>query len=73
MTADAQHTGPRYPHVRVRLAGEDGNAFAILGRCQQAARRAGLTAEQIAEYRTEATSGDYANLLATTLRFFDCE
>lgn len=65
-------TGPRYPHVRVRLMGEDGNAFAILGRAQRAARQAGLTAAEIAEYHAEATSGDYGELLRTTMRYFDC-
>ena len=30
-----------YPHVNVRLVGEDGNVFAIVGRVTAALRRAG--------------------------------
>lgn len=32
---------PKFPHVSVRLIGEDGNAFAIIARVQKALRRAG--------------------------------
>lgn len=70
--AVSKSNGPRYPQVRVSLVGEDGNAFAILGRARSAARRAGLSASEIAEYHQEATSGSYDNLLATTMRYFDC-
>jgi hypothetical protein len=64
----------RYPHVVVQLVGEDGNAFAILGRCQRAARRAGLTEAEIAKFLQEAmTGGDYDHLLQTCIRWFDCQ
>ena len=33
---------PRHPDVQVQLSGEDGNAFAILGRTAGALRRAGV-------------------------------
>ncbi len=33
---------PKYPRVKVQLVGEDGNAFAILGRVQTAMRMAGV-------------------------------
>ena len=64
---------PKYPGVHLDLVGEDGNAYAILGRARKAARRAGLTEEQFQEYRDEATSGDYNHLLNTTMKFFDCD
>jgi hypothetical protein len=35
-------TQPRYPDIQVQLSGQDGNAFAILGRTAGALRRAGL-------------------------------
>jgi hypothetical protein len=63
---------PKYPQVKVKLAGEDGNAYAIMGRAARVARSAGLTKEQIKEYTTEATSGDYDHLLCTTMEYFDC-
>lgn len=57
----------KFPEVRVDLVGEDGNAFAILGRVQRAMRRARISAEDIEEFRTEATSGDYSHLLVTVM------
>jgi len=59
----------KYPEIEVELIGHDGNAFTILGRVTRAMKRAGLSAEQIEEYRTEAMSGDYNNLLATTMKY----
>jgi ERCC4-related helicase len=56
---------------KVKLVGEDGNAFAILGRCKEAARKAGWTKEQIDEVMKEMRSGDYNHLLATAMDHFD--
>jgi len=56
---------------QVRLAGEDGNAFAILGRVIGALREAGYPPEEIARYQQEATSGDYDHLLGVTLAWVD--
>ena len=57
----------------VKLVGEDGNAFAILGRCRGAAKRAGWTSAQIEEFRTEAMSGDYNHLLRTVMKYFEVD
>jgi hypothetical protein len=54
---------PKHPEITVKLAGEDGNPFAILGRCQRAARQAGLPKAETDAFITEATSGDYDHLL----------
>lgn len=62
----------KHPHIAVQLSGEDGNAFAILARCARAGRDAGLTRDELAEFRKEATSADYDHLLTTALRWFDC-
>lgn len=56
---------------KVKLVGEDGNAFAIMGRVGKALRRAGYTQEEIDEYQNEATSGDYDNLLRVTMEYVD--
>ena len=64
---------PRYPDIQVQLTGQDGNAFAILGRTTGALRRAGLPQEEIDDYFAEATSGDYDHLLQTTMRWIQCE
>jgi len=60
---------PKYPTIEVQLTGEDGNAFAIIGRVSKAMRRAGLTKEQVDEYQEESTSGDYDNVLMTAMRY----
>ena len=58
---------------RVKLTGEDGNAFAILGRCRKAAREAGWTEDAWQAFREEATGGDYHHLLQVVLLRFDVE
>jgi len=59
----------KYPEVEVDLVGEDGNAFSILGRVQQAMRRAGVPTGEIDAYFAEATAGDYDHLLVTTMQW----
>ena len=49
----------------MRLVGEDGNAYAILGRFIRAARKAGWTDEEIKKVTHEAKTSDYNHLLAT--------
>jgi hypothetical protein len=61
---------PKKPLVKVRLVGEDGNAFAIMGRVTRELKRAGFTKE-VEDYRKRATAGDYNNLLSVTLRYAD--
>ena len=55
--------------IKVKLIGEDGNAFAILGRCRQALARA-RRLDLWEEFRKEATSSDYDHLLATVCDYF---
>jgi Domain of unknown function (DUF4314) len=64
-------TQPRYPEVQVQLTGQDGNAFAILGRTAKALRQAGVPEEEIDSFFAEATSGDYDHLLQTTMAWVD--
>ena len=61
----------KYPNVKVKLIGRDGNAFAIMGAVSNAMRKAGCTKEQISEYTTAAMSGDYDNLLRVTAETVD--
>jgi hypothetical protein len=63
----------RHPHVRVKLVGEDGNAFNILGRVARAMRKAGVNKAERDLFMQEATSGDYNHLLATVMRWVDVE
>ena len=57
----------KYPEVNVQLVGEDGNAFAILGRVTEAMRQAGLSKDERDAFTAEATSGDYDHLLRTVI------
>lgn len=63
----------KYPHVKVKLIGEDGNAYAIMGRVTQALRRAKVPQKDIDQYLKESTSGDYDNLLRTAMKWVDVE
>ncbi len=58
---------------KLRLVGEDGNAYAILGRAHRAARKAGMSEEEWKAIQAEATSGNYDNLLQTMLKHFECD
>ena len=57
--------------VKMRLAGEDGNAFAIMGRFKNAAEKAKWPKEEIKKVLDEAMSGDYDHLLATICKYVD--
>jgi hypothetical protein len=51
----------------MNLVGQDGNAFAILGRFRQMANQNGWTKNEIDKVLKEAMSGDYNHLLATIM------
>ena len=60
---------PKYPEIEVQLSGEDGNAFFIIGRVSKALRRADVPDEEIEEFRDQAMSGDYDNVLRTCMEW----
>jgi hypothetical protein len=59
----------KYPEVKVKLVGQDGNAFAIMGRVMSELKKAGVPKAEIDEYFKESTSGDYNHLLQTAMRW----
>jgi hypothetical protein len=59
----------KYPEIKVKLVGTDGNAYAIMGNVQKALKRAGVSAEEISLYLKESMSGDYDNLIATACKW----
>lgn len=69
--SDYENTGPKYPDVHVQLVGKDGNAFSILGRVAQALRRNNVPEDEIKQFRQEATSGDYDNVLQTVMKWIN--
>jgi hypothetical protein len=63
----------KYQTVTVKLTGNDGNAFAIMGAVSKALRKAGATAEEVEQYMNESMSGDYNNLLRTAMKWVNVE
>lgn len=59
----------KYPNIKVKLVGKDGNAFAILGYVSEALRKKKVPQDEIDLFLKEATSGDYDNLLVTCTRW----
>ncbi len=57
----------------VKLIGQDGNAFGIMGRVKQALKSAGADKEYIDKYLSEATSGDYDHLLTVSMEYVNVE
>ena len=62
---------PICPEVSFNLVGEDGNAFAILGRAKRAMKDAGIPKEVMDKFTAEAMSGDYDFLLETCIKWFN--
>lgn len=63
----------KYPEISVPLVGMDGNAFMIMARVSSALRKAGVSQEEIDEYRRESKSGNYDHLIQTALHWVNCE
>lgn len=68
MTNTKQIVLPKPP---LKLAGEDGNAFFIVGRACQAAKEAGWPKEAIRDFQKEALAGSYGDLLRLCNEKFD--
>jgi hypothetical protein len=66
-------TERRHPEVTVELIGNDGTAFAVLAACKRAARKGGVSDEEIGRFYDEALAGNYEHLLATAMRWFNVE
>lgn len=44
----------RYPHVHVKLTGTDGNAYAMIGKVQNALRRANVPPAEVKQFAIAA-------------------
>jgi hypothetical protein len=66
-TTEGQKMNTRYPNIEVELLGQDGNAFAILGKVNRELKKNKVADSEIKEFHAQATSGDYDNLLATVM------
>lgn len=54
--------------ITIQLSGEDGNAFAIMGRVTRTMKEHGH-GDLVDKYREEAMSGDYDHLIQTTMKW----
>jgi hypothetical protein len=55
----------KFPHVKVKLTGSDGNVFMVIGKVLEAMHRARVSGRDIGEFKTEATSAkDYDHVIA---------
>ena len=71
---------PRFPDCDVTLVGTDNNAFSIIGIVARALksylREAGYSPNEVSElldqFRNEAISGDYNNVLITCMKWVNC-
>lgn len=61
----------KYPEIKVKLSGTDGNALAVIGRVRNALRKGGVSPEEIQKFLDDATGGDYDHLLGTCMRWVD--
>lgn len=58
----------KYSDIKVKLVGEDGNAFYVLGRVVKELREHGISEEEIQEFTKEAIASDYEHLLQTVIK-----
>ena len=63
----------KYPEITVKLIGESGNAFHILGTCRRAMINNHLPQSEIEAFTKEATSSNYDHLLMTCTEYFNVE
>jgi len=61
----------KYDHIKVRLTGSDGNAFAVMAKVSGALRKEGVPASEVENYLAESMEGDYDALLRTALKWVD--
>ena len=55
---------------KCHLTGEDGNAFAVMGRVSKALKKSGQ-GHLVPEFQKRAMSGDYDNLLAVCMEYVE--
>lgn len=69
--ANTPTAAPPEKKAKVKLVGQDGNAFNLLGLCRVAGKKAGYTSEQLKAFSDEAMSGNYDHLLQTCCKWFE--
>ena len=62
---------PKYPNIKVKLSGQDGNVFSLLGIMIRALQKGGLARPEIEAFKAEALNGDYDHFLQTAMKWVD--
>lgn len=62
---------PICQNVKVKLSGEDGNAFFIIGRVTNEMKRKKVSKETIDAFMEEAMSGNYDHVLVTCMKYVE--
>lgn len=57
------------PHCQ--LTGQDGNAFAVMGRVAKALKQAGADQAEVDKYFEACKAGDYNHLLCVSMQVLD--
>ena len=64
------YKGGKMSKPKLKLIGEDGNVFFVLGKAIREARKAGWSKERIEKFKKDAMGGDY-NVLRLCMDNFD--
>lgn len=56
---------------KLKLIGEDGNVFFIIGKAVREAKRAGWDKEKIEKFKEDCMSGNYDNVLCLCMEHFE--
>lgn len=64
---------PKYHKIIVPITSIDSNAAMLIGATMKALRKAGVAPDEVEAFRTEATSGDYDNVIQTIMRWVTVE
>ena len=59
----------KYPHIKAKLTGQDGNAFNLMGIVTNALRNGKVPNDEVNKFLDEAWSGDYNHLLVTCTKW----
>jgi putative lipoic acid-binding regulatory protein len=71
MISNEGYINMKYPDVKVKLIGTNGNTFSILANVVRVAKKHKVPQSDIDEFMKEAMSGDYDNSLSVCIKWFN--
>lgn len=63
----------KYPHLSMKLVGQDGNAYAIMGRLASVLRKGKVPKVEIDAVLADMMSGNYDHLLCVAMATVECD